>query len=101
LFLEIPGCKTGKHTTEKPVLAKSVPKHPVAAPTSSPDANAATKDSCSRCRQGFFCSDHGLYLYSLVFKFSLHIGYMHDLLSNFVSFFTTQDPNPKNRSSRP
>nr|BAB11239.1 RAR1 [Arabidopsis thaliana] len=59
LFLEIPGCKTGKHTTEKPVLAKSVPKHPVAAPTSSPDANAATKDSCSRCRQGFFCSDHG------------------------------------------
>ncbi|KAL1222201.1 Cysteine and histidine-rich domain-containing protein RAR1 [Cardamine amara subsp. amara] len=59
LFLEIPGCKTGKHTTEKPVLAKPAPKHPVAVPTSSPNANAATKDSCSRCQQGFFCSDHG------------------------------------------
>ncbi|CAN8244616.1 unnamed protein product [Cochlearia groenlandica] len=60
LFLEIPGCKTGKHTTEKPVLAKPAPKASVAVPTSSPVANAtATKDSCSRCRQGFFCSDHG------------------------------------------
>ncbi|RID74413.1 hypothetical protein BRARA_B01513 [Brassica rapa] len=65
LFLEIPGCKTGKHTTEKPVLAKPAPRQPVTVPTSSPHGNAATKDSCSRCRQGFFCSDHGLYLRSL------------------------------------
>ncbi|RID40705.1 hypothetical protein BRARA_J00736 [Brassica rapa] len=62
LFLEIPGCKKGKHTTEKPVLAKPAPRQPpITVPTSSPVANAAAtlKDSCSRCRQGFFCSDHG------------------------------------------
>ncbi|KAF2311767.1 hypothetical protein GH714_026605 [Hevea brasiliensis] len=35
LFLEIPGCKTGKHTTEKPVLAKVTPspKNPISPPT--------------------------------------------------------------------
>ncbi|XP_010555630.1 PREDICTED: cysteine and histidine-rich domain-containing protein RAR1 [Tarenaya hassleriana] len=59
LFLEIPGCKTGKHTTEKPVIAKPAPKQPVAIPHSSPGVNSTTKESCSRCRQGFFCSDHG------------------------------------------
>ncbi|KAL8557027.1 hypothetical protein ACS0TY_004485 [Phlomoides rotata] len=59
LFLEIPGCKTGKHTTEKPVLAKAtaIPKQPVSFPT--PSANGSSKDACLRCRQGFFCSDHG------------------------------------------
>ncbi|GER35002.1 cysteine and histidine-rich domain-containing protein RAR1 [Striga asiatica] len=58
LFLEIPG--TGKHTTEKPVLAKKAPpvqRQPVAAQI--PTSNASTKDACPRCRQGFFCSDHG------------------------------------------
>ncbi|KAG5558451.1 hypothetical protein RHGRI_008403 [Rhododendron griersonianum] len=58
LFLEIPGCKVGKHTTEKPVPAK-----PAAAPKPSPVAvpatNASSKDACPRCRQGFFCSEHG------------------------------------------
>ncbi|KAL6581518.1 hypothetical protein OROMI_007441 [Orobanche minor] len=51
-------CKTGKHTMEKPVLAK-VParKQPVSAPI--PAANSSQKDTCARCRQGFFCSDHG------------------------------------------
>ncbi|KAL2541965.1 Cysteine and histidine-rich domain-containing protein RAR1 [Abeliophyllum distichum] len=59
LFLEIPGCKTGKHTTEKPVLAKAAAPRtqPVSAPT--PLANSSLKDTCLRCRQGFFCSDHG------------------------------------------
>ncbi|XP_042036769.1 cysteine and histidine-rich domain-containing protein RAR1 [Salvia splendens] len=59
LFLEIPGCKTGKHTTEKPVLTKPAPaqKKPVSVPT--PLANSSSKDTCPRCRQGFFCSDHG------------------------------------------
>lgn len=59
LFLNIPGCKTGKHTTEKPVVAKvaAAPKQPVSAPTHS--ANSSAKDFCPRCRQGFFCSDHG------------------------------------------
>ncbi|KAK4480582.1 hypothetical protein RD792_013660 [Penstemon davidsonii] len=57
LFLEIPGCKTGKHTTEKPVLAKAPPKQVVSAPTFT--TNSSSKDTCPRCRQGFFCSDHG------------------------------------------
>ncbi|KAH6804662.1 cysteine and histidine-rich domain-containing protein RAR1, partial [Perilla frutescens var. frutescens] len=59
LFLQIPGCKTGKHTIEKPVVAKvaAAPQQPVSAPT--PTANSSSKDSCPRCRQGFFCSDHG------------------------------------------
>ncbi|KAK9292846.1 hypothetical protein L1049_020826 [Liquidambar formosana] len=61
LFLEIPGCKTGKHTTEKPVLGKAAPRpiNPIPAPASAPATDASSKESCSRCRQGFFCSDHG------------------------------------------
>ncbi|KAL6500893.1 hypothetical protein OROHE_025090 [Orobanche hederae] len=57
-FCKFPDCKTGKHTTEKPVLAK-VParKQPVSAPI--PAANSSQKDTCARCRQGFLCSDHG------------------------------------------
>lgn len=60
LFLEIPGCKTGKHTTEKPIPLKAArpPNRPV--PDPSPTiTNASAKDTCARCRQGFFCSDHG------------------------------------------
>lgn len=58
LFLAIPGCKTGKHTTEKPVLAKPAPpKNQVPAPAPAPDASS--KQTCSRCQQGFFCSEHG------------------------------------------
>lgn len=58
LFLEIPGCKVGKHTTEKPVPAKpaAAPKPP---PVAAPATNALPKQACSRCRQGFFCSEHG------------------------------------------
>ncbi|PSS34352.1 Cysteine and histidine-rich domain-containing protein [Actinidia chinensis var. chinensis] len=58
LFLQIPGCKEGKHTTEKPVLKRpaATPK-PIPKPAPGPDASA--KEACSRCRQGFFCSDHG------------------------------------------
>ncbi|KAM5557164.1 cysteine and histidine-rich domain-containing protein RAR1 [Rosa sericea] len=59
LFLELEGCKTGKHTTEKPVLAKAKPKTPVSVSTSAPASDAPAKQSCSRCRQGFFCSEHG------------------------------------------
>ncbi|KAJ3675117.1 hypothetical protein LUZ60_004159 [Juncus effusus] len=58
LFLEIPGCKTGKHTTEKPVLVKPNPVKPNPV-TQTPSTSQNPKDSCSRCRQGFFCSDHG------------------------------------------
>ncbi|KAF5731107.1 Binding zinc ion binding isoform 1 [Tripterygium wilfordii] len=61
LFLEIPGCKTGKHTTEKPVLTTTSTRKqmPIYSPAVVPAANASSKESCSRCRQGFFCSDHG------------------------------------------
>ncbi|KAL6131914.1 hypothetical protein ACLB2K_070287 [Fragaria x ananassa] len=59
LFLELEGCKTGKHTTDKPVLAKPKPRTPVSVPVSAPTADASSKQSCARCRQGFFCSDHG------------------------------------------
>ncbi|OMO97999.1 hypothetical protein COLO4_14197 [Corchorus olitorius] len=61
LFLEIPGCKTGKHTTEKPVLAKpaAARRNPTPIPTSTIATSGTDKESCSRCRQGFFCSDHG------------------------------------------
>ncbi|KAG5230584.1 PPHB SUSCEPTIBLE family protein [Salix suchowensis] len=65
LFLEIPGCKTGKHTTEKPVLTKAKatptpsPKNPFSPPIAAPATNTSSKESCLRCEQGFFCSDHG------------------------------------------
>ncbi|KAJ6790512.1 cysteine and histidine-rich domain-containing protein RAR1 isoform X1 [Iris pallida] len=57
LFLAIPGCKTGKHTTEKPVTKMVSASPQKAVPTSI--QIKTTNDSCSRCRQGFFCSDHG------------------------------------------
>ncbi|XP_044507011.1 cysteine and histidine-rich domain-containing protein RAR1-like isoform X1 [Mangifera indica] len=59
LFLEIPGCKTGKHTTEKPVLTKATPKPAVSAPSAAPPSSTSAKELCPRCQQGFFCSDHG------------------------------------------
>ncbi|WCJ36543.1 Cysteine and histidine-rich domain-containing protein 1 [Euphorbia peplus] len=61
LFLEIPGCKTGKHTTEKPVQnkPKPSPKPSVLPPSTATTTNSNSKDSCPRCKQGFFCSDHG------------------------------------------
>ncbi|XP_024983189.1 cysteine and histidine-rich domain-containing protein RAR1 [Cynara cardunculus var. scolymus] len=59
LFLEIPGCKMGKHTTEKPTIAKATAAPKQAIKTSAPANNVSTKEACPRCRQGFFCSDHG------------------------------------------
>ncbi|KAL0551675.1 hypothetical protein IC582_010764 [Cucumis melo] len=59
LFLEIPGCKTGKHTTEKPVLTKPTTAVKKLSPPLSSMTNALGKESCARCQQGFFCSDHG------------------------------------------
>lgn len=57
-------CKTGKHTTEKPVLAKAGPANPPRAVPVPPVSqnNNVTAENCSRCRQGFFCSDHGNYI---------------------------------------
>ncbi|VFQ84987.1 unnamed protein product [Cuscuta campestris] len=59
LFLEIPGCKTGKHTTEKPVLTKPAAALGRPVPASTPIASASPRETCPRCCQGFFCSDHG------------------------------------------
>ncbi|XP_010912326.1 cysteine and histidine-rich domain-containing protein RAR1 isoform X2 [Elaeis guineensis] len=52
-------CKTGKHTTEKPVTrtVSANPQKPMPLPSAA--QNKKPDDSCSRCRQGFFCSDHG------------------------------------------
>lgn len=63
LFLAIPGCATGKHTTEKPftkAVSLNTPKAalPKAAPIQS-SKQGVESEACSRCRQGFFCSDHG------------------------------------------
>ncbi|PKA64312.1 Cysteine and histidine-rich domain-containing protein RAR1 [Apostasia shenzhenica] len=59
LFLAIPGCQTGKHTTEK-LSSKIVSSNPQrAAPTPTENKKTGDASACSRCRQGFFCSDHG------------------------------------------
>ncbi|GMH18333.1 hypothetical protein Nepgr_020174 [Nepenthes gracilis] len=63
LFLEIPGCKSGKHTTEKPILTKAIRSSsnstPAPVSTAAPAVDKSSREACSRCRQGFFCSDHG------------------------------------------
>uniref|UniRef100_A0A7S1STU7 CHORD domain-containing protein n=1 Tax=Tetraselmis chuii TaxID=63592 RepID=A0A7S1STU7_9CHLO len=51
-FMTIPGCTTGRHSSEKaekPVAAKPI------TPAVVPSAGPVT---CLRCSQGFFCSDH-------------------------------------------
>lgn len=55
-------CKIGKHTTEKPVtkIVSSNTKKPIPAPVQPSAPNKNSDESCSRCRQGFFCSDHGM-----------------------------------------
>ncbi|RCV06677.1 hypothetical protein SETIT_1G182100v2 [Setaria italica] len=58
LFLAIPGCTTGKHTTEKPVT-KAVSANPPKATPIQYSKQGVGADGCARCRQGFFCSDHG------------------------------------------
>eukprot|EP00252_Welwitschia_mirabilis_P025834 TRINITY_DN8229_c0_g1_i4.p1 TRINITY_DN8229_c0_g1~~TRINITY_DN8229_c0_g1_i4.p1 ORF type:complete len:192 (-),score=36.30 TRINITY_DN8229_c0_g1_i4:175-750(-) len=60
LFLAIPGCVTGRHTSEKPLTkAAASPNKPVFSPSAVSASLDAAKAACSRCRHGFFCSDHG------------------------------------------
>ncbi|XP_010277444.1 PREDICTED: cysteine and histidine-rich domain-containing protein RAR1 isoform X1 [Nelumbo nucifera] len=59
LFLALPGCKTGKHTTEKPVITKAAPSPSKPVSVSTPTNDASSKLTCLRCKQGFFCSEHG------------------------------------------
>ncbi|KAI4383075.1 hypothetical protein MLD38_008955 [Melastoma candidum] len=59
-FLAIPGCKTGKHTSEKPsTKAVTAPRAQTPAVAPASGISSSAKASCPRCRQGFFCSDHG------------------------------------------
>ncbi|GJP32884.1 hypothetical protein CLOM_g17476 [Closterium sp. NIES-68] len=88
LFLSIPGCKQGKHTTEKPKpLTPAAPSPAPVKPSPVPAAAGATagvsadksavptpaasaaqsasssspshqQAACNRCSQGFFCSEH-------------------------------------------
>lgn len=58
LFLDIPGCTTGKHTSEKPQSVKAPTQKPLLMRVENPGCND-NRDACSRCRQGFFCSEHG------------------------------------------
>lgn len=46
----------GVHTAEKPVLAKPAQKQVSEA---IPVINTSSSEACSRCKQGFFCSNHG------------------------------------------
>lgn len=59
LFLALPGCKKGKHTTEKPVTTAVPSKKRPTPPALANKQVDTSKLDCSRCRQGFFCSDHG------------------------------------------
>ncbi|KAF3790143.1 Cysteine and histidine-rich domain-containing protein [Nymphaea thermarum] len=53
-------CKTGKHTTEKPITkAAPSPNKPIPQPLAAKAPTDAERANCARCRQGFFCSDHG------------------------------------------
>ncbi|OEL12797.1 Cysteine and histidine-rich domain-containing protein RAR1 [Dichanthelium oligosanthes] len=51
-------CTTGKHTSEKPVTKSVCANPPKAAPIQASKQGVGA-DACARCRQGFFCSDHG------------------------------------------
>ncbi|CAN6447572.1 unnamed protein product [Victoria cruziana] len=72
MFLQIPGCKTGKHTTEKPVTkAAPSPNKPIPQPSAVKTVSDAVKGSCARCRQRFFCSDHGTHVRQIVSNHSV------------------------------
>ncbi|KAI5060285.1 hypothetical protein GOP47_0024705 [Adiantum capillus-veneris] len=58
--MEILGCTTGKHTSEKPqTTITSSTKKPAYNPVGSVSSTAVAREACPRCTQGFFCSDHG------------------------------------------
>jgi len=60
LFMDIPGCRVGRHTQEKPDAPASAAPAPVAAPVKLVVSSSQSTDaaSCPRCRQGFYCSEH-------------------------------------------
>lgn len=42
------------------MLKKPAPSPRVPIPSQILEKNEASKEACPRCRQGFFCSDHGI-----------------------------------------
>lgn len=79
LFMEIKGCAVGRHTQVKPEVRRAARSPNAADPAAAPiplplsvearaktengpghssSSDAASKASCPRCKQGFFCSDH-------------------------------------------
>lgn len=50
------------------MLAKvtASPKKPIPPPTAATTTNLSSKESCPRCKQGFFCSDHGNFISMLL-----------------------------------
>eukprot|EP00250_Pteridium_aquilinum_P004768 c14973_g1_i1 orf=69-584(+) len=60
LFTFASRCTTGRHTSEKPqITSASSTRRPVMAPVGNIVSTTVSREACSRCRQGFFCSDHG------------------------------------------
>ena len=63
LFMDIPGCTTGRHTQRRPpkvatVNASSTRAAGSAAPRTTETASSTRFEDCNRCRSGFFCADH-------------------------------------------
>lgn len=90
-------CQTGQHTTEKPILTKvaPTPRKPVAAPIPvSGCTTTSPKETCSRCKQGFFCSDHGtsscVMLYFQSNKFFYVFTNLH-VIANLVEYIVPKD----------
>ena len=53
-------CTTGKHTSEKPQTTFTpARKNTHLTPATRISTLPVTREACSRCRQGFFCADHG------------------------------------------
>lgn len=66
MFNYILRCKTGRHTTEKPLTAPSLNAQK---PTPSVFPKKITAGSCLRCQQGFFCSDHGKWFLHFILQY--------------------------------
>ncbi|KAF9606265.1 hypothetical protein IFM89_024086 [Coptis chinensis] len=74
LMVSIDRCKTGKHTTEKLVITKVVST--TMKPIPSPLDSASSKAACSRCKQGFLCSEHGIEKVLILFLCALFIYFL-------------------------
>jgi len=59
-------CTTGKHTTEKPITKAVSTNNPIKATPIQSSKQGVGVDACARCRQGFFCSDHGEFVFTVI-----------------------------------